>query len=121
MRAQTVPGTTRVICFSARHDLTLPEMELTAICRVIETWIEQTSDLGRRFRWVQLFENKGELMGCSNPHPHGQVWGIDTLPNEPAKEPVTVIKSMAAHKRHSPILEFFEQALLLGKLTLSDI
>lgn len=86
LRAQTVPGTARVICFSPRHDLTLPEMELPAIGRVIETWIEQTADLGRSYRWVQLFENKGEMMGCSNSHPHGQVWGIDALPNESAKE-----------------------------------
>ncbi len=86
MRAQTVPGTARVICFSPRHDLTLPEMDIEAIGRVVETWVEQTADLGRRYRWVQLFENKGEIMGCSNPHPHGQVWGIDTLPNEPTKE-----------------------------------
>jgi UDPglucose--hexose-1-phosphate uridylyltransferase len=86
LRAETAPGTARVICFSPRHDLTLPEMDLTAIDRMIETWIEQTTDLGRRYRWVQVFENKGELMGCSNPHPHGQVWAIDALPNEPAKE-----------------------------------
>ena len=86
LRAETVPGTARVICFSPRHDLTLPEMEIAAIRKVIETWAEQTADLGRRYRWVQLFENKGALMGCSNPHPHGQIWGIDTLPNEPAKE-----------------------------------
>lgn len=86
LRAQTVPGTARVICFSPRHDLTLPEMDLTAIVRVVETWIEQAIDLGRDYCWVQLFENKGEMMGCSNPHPHGQVWGVDTLPNEPAKE-----------------------------------
>lgn len=86
LRAQAVPGTARVLCFSPRHDLTLPEMELPPIRRVIEMWVEQTADLGRRYRWVQLFENKGELMGCSNSHPHGQIWGIDTLPNEPAKE-----------------------------------
>lgn len=86
LRAETVPGTARVICFSPRHDLTLPEMEITAIRRVIATWAEQTADLGRRYRWVQLFENKGALMGSSNPHPHGQIWGIDALPNEPAKE-----------------------------------
>ncbi len=86
LRAQTVPGTARVICFSPRHDLTLPEMEVGAIRKVIETWVEQTTDLGCQYRWVQLFENKGALMGCSNPHPHGQIWGIDALPNEPAKE-----------------------------------
>ncbi len=88
LRAETVPGTARVICFSPRHDLTLPEMEITAIRRVIATWAEQTADLGRRYRWVQLFENKGALMGSSNPHPHGQIWGIDTLPNEPTKEDI---------------------------------
>ncbi len=86
LRAETVAGTARVICFSPRHDLTLPEMTPPAVRSVVEAWVEQTADLGQRYRWVQLFENKGEMMGSSNPHPHGQVWGIDTLPNEPAKE-----------------------------------
>lgn len=86
LRAETVPGTARVLCFSPRHDLTLAEMDVAAIEQVVAMWMEQTADLGRAYRWVQLFENKGEIMGCSNPHPHGQVWGIDTLPNEPAKE-----------------------------------
>src|SRR5690606_22505285 len=86
LRVQTVPGTARVLCFSPRHDLTLPELDTPDIVRVIDMWIEQTADLGKKYRWVQLFENKGELMGCSNPHPHGQIWGIDTLPNEPASE-----------------------------------
>lgn len=86
LQAVAVPGTARVICFSPRHDLTLPEMEEEAIVKVVDTWAEQTAELGARYRWVQVFENKGEMMGCSNPHPHGQVWGIDVLPNEPAKE-----------------------------------
>lgn len=86
LRVETVPGTARVLCFSPRHDLTLPEMDEAAILKVVEMWVEQTNDLGRRYRWVQLFENKGEMMGCSNPHPHGQVWGIDTLPNLPREE-----------------------------------
>jgi len=85
-RRQDVSGTCRVICFSPQHDLTLPEMELPAIRKVIDLWGEQVEDLGRRYRWVQLFENKGAVMGCSNPHPHGQVWASDSLPNEPAKE-----------------------------------
>lgn len=85
-RTAAVPGTARVMCFSPRHDLTLPEMEIDSIRKVVEMWIEQFLDLGQRYRWVQIFENKGEIMGCSNPHPHGQVWGIDELPNEPAKE-----------------------------------
>jgi len=85
-RVQSLRGTCRVICFSPRHDLALPRMALADIRRVVEVWAEQTAELGRRFRWVQVFENKGDLMGCSNPHPHGQVWAGEALPNEPAKE-----------------------------------
>ena len=85
-RRQEVSGTCRVICFSPRHDLTLPEMEIPAIRKVVDIWSDQVEDLGRRYRWVQVFENKGTVMGCSNPHPHGQVWASDSLPNEPAKE-----------------------------------
>ncbi len=79
-------GLCRVICFSPRHDLTLAEMSPEEIRRVVDVWAEQVEELGRRFRWVQLFENKGDLMGCSNPHPHGQVWATRTLPTEPARE-----------------------------------
>jgi UDPglucose--hexose-1-phosphate uridylyltransferase len=75
-----------VICFSPRHDLTLPEMSLPDIRKVVDLWAEQVEDLGRRYRWVQVFENKGEIMGCSNPHPHGQIWAGSALPNEPARE-----------------------------------
>ncbi len=83
---QPVRGTSRVICFSPRHDLTLPEMDVKDIRRVVDVWAEQIVDLGKHYQWVQVFENKGAMMGCSNPHPHGQVWALDTLPNEPAKE-----------------------------------
>ena len=86
MQARSERGTTRVICFSPRHDLTLPELPLPDIRRVIDVWIEQTADLGQDYKWVQLFENKGAIMGCSNPHPHGQVWGVSSLPNEAEKE-----------------------------------
>jgi len=86
LQKQTVSGSCRVVCFSPRHDLTLAEMELSAIRRVIETWVEQTISLGETHRWVQIFENKGVAMGCSNPHPHGQIWALDSLPNEPFKE-----------------------------------
>ena len=79
-------GTCRVICFSPRHDLTLPEMELPDIRSVIDVWAEQVVELGQTYRWVQVFENKGAIMGCSNPHPHGQIWAHKHLPNEPSKE-----------------------------------
>jgi len=86
IRQQSEQGTCRVICFSPRHDLTLPEMPVQDIRRVVDVWAEQVAELGQRYRWVQVFENKGAIMGCSNPHPHGQVWAGSVLPNEPAKE-----------------------------------
>jgi UDPglucose--hexose-1-phosphate uridylyltransferase len=86
LRTESTRGTCRVICFSPRHDSTLAEMALADIRTVIDVWAEQTSDLGQSYRWVQVFENKGAMMGCSNPHPHGQIWAGSTLPNEPAKE-----------------------------------
>lgn len=84
--AETEQGTGRVVCFSPRHNLTLPELAIHEIRAVVDTWAAQTQELGQRYRWVQVFENKGAVMGCSNPHPHGQIWAGSALPNEPAKE-----------------------------------
>ena len=86
LQAHVQAGTCRVVCFSPRHDLTLAEMPVTEIRAVVDTWAEQVTELGRRWRWVEVFENKGELMGCSNPHPHGQIWASDFIPTEPLKE-----------------------------------
>lgn len=86
LRVQSVQGTCRVMCFSPRHDLTLPDMSLPAVRGVVDVWAAQIEDLGQRYRWVQIFENKGAVMGCSNPHPHGQIWAGTALPNEAAKE-----------------------------------
>lgn len=86
LKTQDIRGTCRVICFSPRHDLTLPEMAVTDIRKVVDVWAEQIVELGHVYRWVQVFENKGAMMGASNPHPHGQIWASDQLPTEPAKE-----------------------------------
>ena len=86
LRAESEAGTCRVVCFSPRHDLTLPQMSVDGIRRVIDTWASQAQELGQRYRWVQIFENKGAIMGCSNPHPHGQVWAGSALPDGPARE-----------------------------------
>lgn len=90
-------GTARVICFSPRHDLTLPEMAVEDIRRVVNVWAEQVAELGQTYRWVQVFENKGSAMGASNPHPHGQIWAGSALPNEPAKELVRQRDYYEAH------------------------
>ena len=86
LKAGSARGTSRVICFSPQHNLTLPQMERPAIRRVVDVWAEQISELGQTYPWVQVFENKGQAMGASNPHPHGQVWACSFIPNEPAAE-----------------------------------
>jgi UDPglucose--hexose-1-phosphate uridylyltransferase len=81
-------GLCRVVCFSPRHDLSLAEMGVPQIRGVIEAWAREYESLGARpaIDYVQIFENKGPLMGCSNPHPHGQIWAQRSIPMEPAKE-----------------------------------
>lgn len=88
LRAEAETGTCRVICFSPRHDLTLPEMEEAQIRQVVDVWAQQVVELGEwpGINYVQLFENKGAVMGASNPHPHGQLWANRTVPQEPAWE-----------------------------------
>ncbi|MBV7388528.1 galactose-1-phosphate uridylyltransferase [Pasteurellaceae bacterium TAE3-ERU1] len=81
-QVQGVRGLSRVICFSPDHSKTLPELELSAIRGVIDTWDAQLQELGKEYLWVQAFENKGAMMGCSQPHPHGQIWANSFLPNE---------------------------------------
>jgi UDPglucose--hexose-1-phosphate uridylyltransferase len=85
-RADGVRGACRVVCFSPRHDLTLAELDPAGVAAVIDTFAAETAALGARYRWVQAFENKGAVMGCSNPHPHGQIWASTALPNEAAAE-----------------------------------
>lgn len=86
--AQTDRGICRVLCFSPRHDLTVPRMSARELRAVIDAWVDQCSSLAQVpwVRHVQIFENRGELMGASNPHPHCQIWANATLPNLPARE-----------------------------------
>lgn len=81
-------GLCKVICFSPRHDLTLPLMEQAQIREVVDVWAKEYEELGSKdfINYVQIFENKGDVMGCSNPHPHGQIWAQNSIPDEPAKE-----------------------------------
>jgi UDPglucose--hexose-1-phosphate uridylyltransferase len=79
-------GTSRVICFSPDHSKTLPLLNDTEILAVIRTWIAEATELGKNYSSVQIFENKGAAMGCSNPHPHGQIWAQSQLPTLLQKE-----------------------------------
>lgn len=91
--AQGERGTCVVLCFSPRHDLTLPEMTQEEVRRVVDISAEQSANLGHSFRWVQVFENRGAAMGASNPHPHGQIWAASAIPSRAARED-------AAQQRH---------------------
>lgn len=86
--AEAEPGICRVVCFSPRHDLTVANMDAASLRLVVDTWIEQFRDLGGRpiINYVQIFENRGAMMGASNPHPHCQIWASHTVPVEVMKE-----------------------------------
>ncbi len=86
--SESESGICKVVCFSPRHDLTLSEMEIPDIRSIVDTWISEFALLGRSedINYVQIFENKGEIMGCSNAHPHGQIWATQSIPVESLKE-----------------------------------
>jgi len=81
-------GLCKVICFSPRHDMTLARMDQATVRAVVDVWVEQYVELSalENVNYVQIFENRGAMMGCSNPHPHGQVWASSMVPDLPAKE-----------------------------------
>jgi len=84
MRTESVRGLSRVICYSPDHSKTLPELAVAQIRRVVDSWSDEIDSLGKDYVWVQIFENKGAAMGCSQPHPHGQVWANSFIPTEVA-------------------------------------
>ncbi len=97
LRSMAVGGTCRVICYSPRHDLALAGMDDAAIARVVDAWSQQHRELSETHDWVQIFENRGAAMGCSNPHPHGQIWALDALPNEARAELATQSRYLEQH------------------------
>ncbi|MBU6269128.1 MAG: UDP-glucose--hexose-1-phosphate uridylyltransferase [Sphingomonadales bacterium] len=96
-RAEQAEGEARVICFSPDHGRTLPELTPAELRSVIDCWCAQSAELGARYPHVQVFENKGAMMGCSNPHPHGQIWATGYLPQLIATEDRTQAAWLAAH------------------------
>jgi UDPglucose--hexose-1-phosphate uridylyltransferase len=88
LKAKSESGICKVICFSPDHSKSLGEMSKKEILKVIEAWQTEYMLLGKEknINYVQIFENKGEIMGCSNPHPHGQIWSQSSLPNEVVKK-----------------------------------
>ncbi|MDQ5928254.1 MAG: UDPglucose--hexose-phosphate uridylyltransferase, partial [Bacteroidota bacterium] len=97
-KAKPERGIARVVCFSPKHNLTLPEMDLPSIEDIIRTWQKEYTDLGNvdYINHVQIFENKGSVMGCSNPHPHGQIWAQSSLPTQ-------------VEKTHNSLLAYYQK------------
>jgi UDPglucose--hexose-1-phosphate uridylyltransferase len=114
--SEPVSGRCRVLCFSPRHDITLAEMKPPAIRGVVDAWAGETETLGRQdgVRYVQVFENKGAMMGCSNPHPHCQVWATSDVPVVPSRK---LAAQRAYAERHGRDLlgDYLEQELVLGE------
>lgn len=86
--AKSEKGICKVICFSEKHNLTIPEMDLNQIKNVVDVWQNEFNEISKNpdIKHIQIFENKGEIMGCSNPHPHGQIWSQSSIPVEIIKE-----------------------------------
>lgn len=99
LRAEASGGVCRVICFSPDHGKSLPLLTPAQLRAVVDCWADQTAELGERFACVQVFENKGAMMGCSNPHPHGQVWATAHVPQEVAIEDARQREYLAEHGR----------------------
>ena len=114
--AEGESGLCRVLCFSPRHDLTLAGMAVPDIERIVDAWVEETINLGARpdIASVQIFENRGEIMGCSNPHPHGQIWATRHLPNELEKETHRQTEYFLQHGRPL-LLDYLAQELALAE------
>ena len=91
LKAEGESGVCKVICFSPNHSLTIPDMEIADLVKVVETWQKEYHELGSSpgINYVQIFENKGAIMGCSNPHPHGQIWAQRSIPTEIRKKTTT--------------------------------
>lgn len=112
LRMQEETGLCKVICFSPDHSLTMPEMTIEALTEVVKVWKREFEALERisYIRNVQIFENKGSIMGCSNPHPHGQIWAQSSVPNEIARKTRTQQAYYVKHKR-SLLEDYLEQEL----------
>ena len=100
-------GAARVLCYSPHHGRTLAELDPAEVRAVVDLWCDESAALGRRWPWVQVFENRGAAMGSSLQHPHGQVWAADHLPHEPTLEDHAQRDWLAAHGR--PLLSMLAE------------
>lgn len=119
--AKSESGICRVVCFSPNHALTLADLEVKEIASVVQTWQDQYSELGKmpNINHVQIFENKGAIMGCSNPHPHGQIWAQESIPQEALKKSIQQKKYWMANNK-SLLADYLEQELSLKERIITE-
>ncbi|MDO6736475.1 UDP-glucose--hexose-1-phosphate uridylyltransferase [Wenyingzhuangia sp. 2_MG-2023] len=112
LQAQSETGICKVICFSPDHSKSLADMDVPGITEVVKTWQREYKEIGANdaIKYVQIFENKGAVMGCSNPHPHGQIWSQSSLPNEVSKKDGTQ-KAYFDDKKSSLLGDYLAQEL----------
>ncbi len=116
LHAKGERGTCRVVCFSPDHSLTIPQMTIDALVDVVRLWKTEYQELGSRpyINHVQIFENKGAIMGCSNPHPHGQIWAQQSIPVEAFKKGQQQLNYWKKHEK-SLLETYLQQELELGE------
>lgn len=107
LRAENVAGTSRVVCFSPDHSKSLPEMSIEETSAVVQCWHDELDELSQSYTWVQVFENKGSIMGCSQPHPHGQIWASNFVPTE-VRNKDTHQKAFMDESGRNLLLEYLE-------------
>ncbi|KAI8137020.1 galactose-1-phosphate uridylyltransferase [Fennellomyces sp. T-0311] len=113
LRIQSARGECHVICFSPRHDLTMAEMTTDDIKKIIQQWTEAYREMSTKdfINYVQIFENKGSAMGCSNPHPHGQMWCLERVPGEPQREFDSLLAYRETHNGHCLLCDYTKREL----------
>jgi UDPglucose--hexose-1-phosphate uridylyltransferase len=122
IRAQSERGICRVVCFSPRHDLTLASMTTADIRGVVDEWARQYHELGSLdfINYVQIFENRGAMMGASNPHPHGQIWSSESVPNAPAAEQASFEAYRAEHAGGCLLCDYLPLEMESGERVVCD-
>lgn len=121
LKAESESGICKVLCFSPDHSLTLPVMKVEAITDVISLWQKEYTELGNieGINHVQIFENKGDIMGCSNPHPHGQIWSQRSIPQEVVKKQIKLEEYWNNNKR-SLLEDYIQQEIELDERVLIE-
>ena len=121
LKASGERGICKVVCFSPDHSLTIPDMTEAAIEKIVDLWQKEYLSLGRKdfINHVQIFENKGAIMGCSNSHPHGQIWAQSSVPQEVAKKGLQQLRYWEQHGR-SLLLDYVHQEIAEGTRLVSQ-